>query len=102
MFGLVKKIFIGLLTGLANWSNHTKCRSLSNHKHMIQSALIDLHPDEYNQKFCYSPFAVKLGRSIWSCNTLNDLSNKVCALKNRRYNSKSVQHDYSNKWIKKK
>ena len=30
MFGLVKKIFIGLLTGFVNGSNHTKCFSLSN------------------------------------------------------------------------
>ena len=25
MFGLIKKIFTGLLTGLVNESNHTKC-----------------------------------------------------------------------------
>ena len=30
MFGLYKKIFIGLLTGLVNGSNHTKCVSLMN------------------------------------------------------------------------
>ena len=29
MFVFVKKIFIGLLTGLVNGSNHTKCVSLS-------------------------------------------------------------------------
>ena len=34
MFGLIKKIFIGLLTGLVNGSNHTKCVSLSNQKLM--------------------------------------------------------------------
>ena len=27
MFGLIKKIFIGLLTGLVNGSNHKKCVS---------------------------------------------------------------------------
>ena len=32
MFGLIKKIFIGLLTGLVNGSNHTKFASLSNEK----------------------------------------------------------------------
>ena len=32
MFGLIKKIFIGLLTGLVNGSNHKKCISLSNQK----------------------------------------------------------------------
>ena len=36
MFGLIKKIFIVLLTGLVNGSNHTKCVSLSNQKFMIQ------------------------------------------------------------------
>ena len=30
MFGLIKKIFIGLLTCLVNGSNHTKYLSLSN------------------------------------------------------------------------
>ena len=30
MFGLIKKIFAGLLTGLVNGSNHTKYVSLSN------------------------------------------------------------------------
>ena len=32
MFGLNKKIFIGLLTGLVNGPNHTKYVSLSNKK----------------------------------------------------------------------
>ena len=42
MFGLIKKIFIGLLTGLVNGSNHTKCISLSNQKCMIEPTLINL------------------------------------------------------------
>ena len=33
MFGLIKKVFIGLLTGLGNGSNHTKCVVLNNHKY---------------------------------------------------------------------
>ena len=78
MFGLIKKIFIELLTGLVNGSNHTKCVSLSNQKCMIQPTLINLHPNEYSQEFHYYPFAVKLDRCVGSCNTLNDLSNKVC------------------------
>ena len=32
MFGLIKKIFAGLLGGLVNVSNHTKCVLLSNQK----------------------------------------------------------------------
>ena len=78
MFGLIKKIFIGLLTGLVNGSNHTKCTSLSNQKCMTQPSIINLHPNEYSQEFHYYPFAVKLDRCVGSCNTLNDLSNKVC------------------------
>ena len=45
---------------------------------MIQPTLINLHPNEYSQEFHYYPFAVKLDRCVGSCNTLNDLSNKVC------------------------
>ena len=40
MFGLVKKIFIGLLIGLVNEPSHTKCISLSNQKCMTQPTLI--------------------------------------------------------------
>ena len=35
MFGLIKKIFIGLLTGLVNESNYTKFGLLSNQKCLI-------------------------------------------------------------------
>ena len=78
MFGLTKKIFIGLLTGLVNASNHPQWVSLSNQKCVIQPILINLHPYEYSQEFHYYPFAVKLDRFVGSCNTINDLSNKVC------------------------
>ena len=80
MFGLINKILIRLLTGLVNGSNHTKCVSLSNQKRMTEPTLINLHPNEYSQEFHYNPFAVKLDRCVGSCNTLNDLSNKVCVL----------------------
>ena len=76
--GLIKKIFIGLLTGKVSASNQTKCVSLSNQKCMIQSTLINFHTNEYSQEFHYYPFAVKLDRYAESCNTLNDLSHKVC------------------------
>ena len=72
MFGLIKKIFIGLLTGLVNVSNHTKCVSLSNQKCMIQPTLINVHPNEYSEEFHYYPFIVQLDRCVGSCNTLND------------------------------
>ena len=77
MFRLIKKTFIVLITGLVDGSNHTKCISLRNQKCMIQPTLINLHPDEYSQTFHYYPFGVKLDRYVGSCNTLNDLSNKV-------------------------
>ena len=47
-------------------------------KCMIQPTLINLHPNEYSQEFHCYPFAVNLDRCVGSCNTLNDLSNKVC------------------------
>ena len=75
---LIKKIFIGLLTGLVNGSNDTKCVSLSNQKHMIQPTLINLNPNEYNREFHYYRFTVKLDRCVGSYNTINDLTNKVC------------------------
>ena len=74
IIGLIKKIFIGLLTSIFNASNRTKCFSLSNQK----PTLFNLHPNGYSQEFRYCLFAVKLDRWIESCNTLNDLSNKVC------------------------
>ena len=77
MFGLIKRIFIRLLTGLVNGSNHTKCVSLSNQKCMTQTSLINSHPDEYSQQSHYYLFVVKLDRCAGSCITLNDLSYKV-------------------------
>ena len=47
-------------------------------KCMIQPTFIRLHPNEYSQGFHYYPFVVKLDRCVGSCNTPNDLSNKVC------------------------
>ena len=45
---------------------------------MIQPTHINLHPNEYSQEFHYYPSEVKLDRCVGSCNTRNDLSNKVC------------------------
>ena len=49
IFMLIKKIFIGLLTGLVNGSNHTKCVLLRNQKYMTQPTLINLHRNGYSQ-----------------------------------------------------
>ena len=70
-------MFIVLLSSMVNASSHTKCIYLSNHKCKIQPALISFYPNECSQQFHYYPFMVKLDRSVGSCNTLNDLSNKV-------------------------
>ena len=78
MFGLIKKIFIGLLTDIVSAWNQTKFVSLSNQKFMTQPTLINLNPNEYSQELLYYSFEVNLDRCIWSYNTLNDLSNKVC------------------------
>ena len=77
MFGLIKKIFIVLLSNMFDGFNHTKCVSLSNQKCQIQPAFINWHPNEYIKKLHYYPFAVKLEKCVGSCNNVNDLSNKV-------------------------
>ena len=78
MFGLIKKMLIGLWSGRVNGSNDTKCVSLSNEKCEIQPPLINLHPNEYSQKLHYYLFTSKLDRCVGSCNTLSDLSDKGC------------------------
>ena len=45
---------------------------------MAEPTLYYLHSNECGQEFHYYLFAVKLERCVGSCNTLNDLSNKVC------------------------
>ena len=45
---------------------------------MIQPNLINLHPNEYSQELHYYPFEVRLDRCAGSCNTLNDISNRIC------------------------
>ena len=78
MLGLIKKIFIGLLTGLGNRSDHIKCVSFSSQKCMTQPTFINLDANDYSQEFNFYLFAVKLDRCVGSCNTTNDLSKKVC------------------------
>ena len=52
--------------------------SLSNQECMIHPTLINLYPNEYSQESHYYQFAVKLDICAGSCNTINNLSNKVC------------------------
>ena len=72
MLGIIFKMFIVLLSGIVNASNHTKCVSLTNQKSKIQPTLINLHLIDYSQEFHYYTFAINLDRSAGSCNTLND------------------------------
>ena len=46
LLGLIKKIFIGLSIRIINAPNHTNCVSLSNQKCMTQPTLISLHTNE--------------------------------------------------------
>ena len=43
-----------------------------------QPTIINLHTSDYIQGTHYYPFAVNLDRCNGSCNTFNDLPNKVC------------------------
>ena len=45
---------------------------------MTEPTLIDLHPKEYSQGLHYYSSAFNLDRCMGSCNTFNDLSDKVC------------------------
>ena len=78
MFGISKKVLIVLLNSIVNASNHTNCVFLRNQKWEIQSTLINLHPNEYNQELHY--YAVELDKCVGNWNTLNDLRKKVSVL----------------------
>ena len=54
--------------------------SLRNQKCEIQPTHINSNAREYSQGIHYYPFTVKLDRCFGSCNTLNNLSNKVCGI----------------------
>ena len=51
--GIIKKIFIVLLSNIDNGSNHTICWPLKNQECMTQHSLINLHPSKYSQEFHY-------------------------------------------------
>ena len=85
MFGLIKQMFIGLLTGIVSANNHAKFVSLSDEKCTTQPSVINLHLNEYTQGLHYCSFAVNLLRCVGSCNTLNELPNKVCVANKTEY-----------------
>ena len=45
---------------------------------MTPPTFISLHPNEYSKRLRYYLFALNLDICDGSCNTLNDLSNRVC------------------------
>ena len=45
---------------------------------MTLPTLINLHPNECNQALRDYPLTVNLDRCMGSCNTCNDMSNRVC------------------------
>ena len=71
----------GIIENIVNVSNHAKCVSLIIQKCEVQPSLVNLYPNEYDQELHYYPFTVKFDKCDRSCNTLNDLSTKVCAPK---------------------
>ena len=56
-----------------------------------QSEMLDstyfynLHPNEHSQQFHYYPLTIKLDKCVRSCNTLNDLSIKLCIPNKPKY-----------------
>ena len=58
IFGLIKKMYNGLLASIVSTSNQTKCMSLSSQKYMVQPPLINLYLNEYIYELYYYPFAV--------------------------------------------
>ena len=77
MSEIIYKMFIALLANIVNASIHTKCVSLSKRKYEVQPTFINLHPNECSQEFHYYPYTVKIDEWAASCNTFNDISNKV-------------------------
>ena len=71
-----------MLTGTVSASNRATFVLLSNQKCITQPTqptVIDLQSNKYSQEFHYDSFEVKLDRCVGSCNTPNDLSNKVAS-----------------------
>ena len=89
-------MIIVLLTNILNASNHTKCVSLIDQKCNTQPTFINLHANEYNQEFHYYPSTDKFDTCVGSCNTLNDLFNKVCVT-NKTEDVNMYVYDYKKK-----
>ena len=73
--------FGGLLAGMVNASDHTKCISLNNQPCMEKPTPINLNPDECNHGLHYYQFTVNSDRCNRSCNAVNDTTENICVLK---------------------
>ena len=72
MFGLIKQVFIALLS--FSGSSATRYVSLNTEPYLIRPTPIDLNLVELN----YYPFLITLDKCSGSCNSLDDLSTKIC------------------------
>ena len=79
MFSLIKQVFIALLS--FSRSLATKCVSLNNKSYMVRPSLIDLNPVELN----YYPFMSSLDKCSESCNSVDELSTKICVPGKKRH-----------------
>ena len=78
MFNLIKQVFIPLLS--FSRSLATKCVSLNNEPHMIIHFLIDLNLFEFK----YYSFMISLDICNGSCNSVNNLSMRICIPSKRK------------------
>ena len=80
MFGLIKKVFImllslsGSLDCVAKAFDYTKCLSLKNGRFLARRNITDLYPEELQ----YYLLMFSLDRCNGSCNALDHLSSKIC------------------------
>ena len=74
MFKLIKQVFIVLLS--FSGSLTTKCASLNNEQYI--PTLISLNPDNHDQRLHQYPVILNLHRRNWICNTVDDLSSRLC------------------------
>ena len=70
-------MFVVLLTSIVDAYNNTMCISLSNQQCKAQPTFINVHSNELTKGLRYCTFAVNFYRCVGSCDTLDDLSNKV-------------------------
>ena len=56
----------------------TKCVSLNNEQYIARPTLSSLNPDKHDQRLHQYPVILSLHRRNWICNTIDDLSSRLC------------------------